>query len=154
MRQMDGNECASLPVTTSTRKPVRAIILTMIEYTAILIPDAEEPGYTVIFPDAPGCITEGDTEADALVMAADALSAWLAAALKDNQAAPPTATVETADTAAAPVPLIHIGQCSAQAVILGCTELPLIISPDESSLPLIDTTRIYAAAAVNLALAP
>ena len=42
----------------------------------------------------------------------------------------------------------------AQAVILGCTELPLIISPDESSLPLIDTTRIYAAAAVNLALAP
>ena len=69
----------------------------MIEYTAILIPDAEEPGYTVIFPDAPGCITEGDTEADALVMAADALSAWLAAALKDNQAAPPTATVETED---------------------------------------------------------
>ena len=54
--------------------------------------------------------------------------------------------------AAAPVPLIHIGQCSAEAVILGCTELPLIIAPDESPLPLIDTTRIHAAAAVDFAL--
>ena len=40
----------------------------------------------------------------------------------------------------------------AEAVILGCTELPLIIAPDESPLPLIDTTRIHAAAAVDFAL--
>ena len=40
----------------------------------------------------------------------------------------------------------------AEVVIPGCTELPLIIAPDESPLPLIDTTRIHAAAAVDFAL--
>ena len=48
----------------------------------------------------------------------------------------------------------RLGDQGAEAVILGCTELPLIISPDESPLPLIDTTRIHAAAAVETALEP
>ena len=46
----------------------------------------------------------------------------------------------------------HLRERGAEAVILGCTELPLIIAPDESPLPLIDTTRIHAAAAVDFAL--
>ena len=50
--------------------------------------------------------------------------------------------------------ITRLGDQGAEAVILGCTELPLIISPDESPLPLIDTTRIHAAAAVESALAP
>ncbi|GAH53719.1 unnamed protein product, partial [marine sediment metagenome] len=36
--------------------------------------------------------------------------------------------------------------------ILGCTELPLLIRPDDTSVPLFDTTRLHAEAAVNLAL--
>ena len=50
--------------------------------------------------------------------------------------------------------ITRLGDQGAEAVILGCTELPLIISPDESPLPLIDTTRIHAAAAVESALTP
>jgi aspartate racemase len=41
----------------------------------------------------------------------------------------------------------------AQAVILGCTELPMLVKPEDSAVPLFDTTQIHALAAVDLALA-
>ncbi|MEN3746672.1 aspartate/glutamate racemase family protein [Sphingomonas sp. HF-S3] len=40
----------------------------------------------------------------------------------------------------------------AQAVILGCTEIMLLIGPDDSPVPLFDTTALHAAAAVRIAL--
>lgn len=42
----------------------------------------------------------------------------------------------------------------AEGIILGCTELPLLVSPTDVSVPLFDTTRLHAEAAVNLALTP
>jgi aspartate racemase len=41
----------------------------------------------------------------------------------------------------------------AQAVILGCTEIMLLVSQDDSAVPLFDTTTIHAVAAVDRALA-
>jgi len=38
------------------------------------------------------------------------------------------------------------------AVVLGCTEIPLIVLPDESSLPVLDSTRILAKAALKKAI--
>ena len=40
----------------------------------------------------------------------------------------------------------------AQAVILGCTEIGLLIKPEHSPLPLLDTTELHARAAVAFAL--
>jgi aspartate racemase len=40
----------------------------------------------------------------------------------------------------------------AQGIILGCTELPLLIRPSDVQVPLFDTTRLHAEAAVRLAL--
>lgn len=40
----------------------------------------------------------------------------------------------------------------AQAVILGCTEISLLIKPEHSDLPLLDTTELHAQAAVAFAL--
>jgi aspartate racemase len=40
----------------------------------------------------------------------------------------------------------------AQGVILGCTEIPLLISQADTNLPLFDTTRIHAEAALAYAL--
>jgi aspartate racemase len=40
----------------------------------------------------------------------------------------------------------------AQGVILGCTEIPLLIRPEDYPLPMFDTTAIHAAAAVRYAL--
>jgi aspartate racemase len=42
----------------------------------------------------------------------------------------------------------------AEAVILGCTEIMLLVSGEDSAVPLFDTTTIHALAAVDLALAP
>ncbi len=41
----------------------------------------------------------------------------------------------------------------AQGVVLGCTELPLIVRPEDSCLPTFDTTALHAMAAVDFALA-
>jgi aspartate racemase len=41
----------------------------------------------------------------------------------------------------------------AEAVILGCTELPLLVKPEDSAVPLFDTTTLHAMAAVEMALA-
>ena len=41
----------------------------------------------------------------------------------------------------------------AEGIVLGCTELPLLIHPSDIHAPIIDTTRLHAEAAVNLALA-
>ncbi len=40
----------------------------------------------------------------------------------------------------------------AEGIILGCTELPLLIRPGDIQVPLFDTTRLHAEAAVKLAL--
>jgi aspartate racemase len=41
----------------------------------------------------------------------------------------------------------------AQGIILGCTELPLLVKPEDSSVPLFDTTALHTMAAVDTALA-
>lgn len=40
----------------------------------------------------------------------------------------------------------------AEGVILGCTEIPLIVSQDDYTIPVYDTTRLHAQAAVDFAL--
>lgn len=42
----------------------------------------------------------------------------------------------------------------AEGIILGCTEIELLISPEHSPVPVFATTRLHAEAAVNAALAP
>ena len=40
----------------------------------------------------------------------------------------------------------------AQAFILGCTEIPLLVGAEDTDLQLIDTTRLHARAAVDFCL--
>ncbi|MFS4491952.1 aspartate/glutamate racemase family protein [Maribacter sp. 2308TA10-17] len=40
----------------------------------------------------------------------------------------------------------------AEGVILGCTEIPLLIQPEDCDIPVFDTTKIHAQAAVSFAL--
>jgi predicted RNase H-like HicB family nuclease len=46
-------------------------------YTIILHPDTEEGGYTVTVPTLPGCVTQGETSEEAIVMAKDAIRLYL-----------------------------------------------------------------------------
>jgi aspartate racemase len=40
----------------------------------------------------------------------------------------------------------------AQGVVLGCTEIPLLVAPDQSPIPVFDTTKLHAMAAVAFAM--
>lgn len=48
----------------------------------------EEIGYSITFPDLPGCITEGDSLEEAYAMAQDALGIYLYTLKEDNEALP------------------------------------------------------------------
>ena len=41
----------------------------------------------------------------------------------------------------------------AEAIILGCTEISLLVGPQDARVPLFDTTALHASAAVEAALA-
>lgn len=57
-------------------------------FDALLTPE-EEGGYSVEFPDLPGCLTCGDDFEDAVFMAADAARTWVASALAHGEEVPP-----------------------------------------------------------------
>lgn len=62
---------------------------TLNEYLALpykmeLIPDPDEGGFVVSFPELPGCVTTGDTAEQAIANARDAKIAWLTATLEDH----------------------------------------------------------------------
>ena len=51
-------------------------------YRYILKPLSEEDGggYLIEFPDLPGCISDGETPEEAILMGKDAMEAWLSTA--------------------------------------------------------------------------
>ena len=62
-------------------------------YPACFYP-CEEGGYTVVFPDLPGCVTEGDTLAEAMEMAVDASSGWLLTSVEENNQLPKASNIK------------------------------------------------------------
>lgn len=63
-------------------------------YPACFYP-CEEGGYTVIFPDLPGCVTEGDTLSEAMDMAVDAASGWLLDSIENNEQIPQASDIKS-----------------------------------------------------------
>ena len=55
-----------------------------LKYRMELIPDEAEGGYTVRYPDLPGCITCADTPENAVRNAEDARREWFAAAMEEG----------------------------------------------------------------------
>lgn len=65
-------------------------------YPACFYPCEEKKGgYTVEVPDLPGCVSEGDTLADAIIMATDAASGWVLDELEDGKPAPKASSLES-----------------------------------------------------------
>lgn len=57
-------------------------------YPAIFYPFENGSGYTVEVPDLPGCVSEGDTLADAIIMGTDAASGWVLDELENGNEIP------------------------------------------------------------------
>jgi aspartate racemase len=60
--------------------------------------------------------------------------------------------IEPASKAATLCIIDNLADAGAEGIILGCTEIGLLVSQADSRLPLFDTTRIHALAAVQFAL--
>ena len=63
-------------------------------YPAVFRPCEEKEGYTVTVPDLPGCVTEGDTLASAILRAEDAASGWVLDELEEGNIAPAASPME------------------------------------------------------------
>lgn len=61
--------------------------------------------------------------------------------------------IEPASRAAYRGVIARLVDRGAEAVVLGCTEIMLLIGPDDAAVPVFDTTAIHAEAAVTAALA-
>ena len=53
-------------------------------YRMELIPDPDEGGYVVSFPELPGCLSSGETSEEAIKNAEDAKQEWLLAAMEEG----------------------------------------------------------------------
>ena len=53
-------------------------------YRIEVVPDTVEGGYVASYPELPGCMTCGETAAEAIANAIDAKKEWLSAALEDG----------------------------------------------------------------------
>lgn len=53
-------------------------------YPAIFTPCIEKEGYTVVVPDLPGCVTEGNSLINAIEMGVDAAAGWILGELEDG----------------------------------------------------------------------
>lgn len=61
--------------------------------------------------------------------------------------------VEEASRAAYREVIAHLVDRGAEGIILGCTEIMLLVRPEDSAVPLFDTTTLHAEAAASAALA-
>ncbi|MCI9079063.1 MAG: toxin-antitoxin system HicB family antitoxin [Lachnospiraceae bacterium] len=57
-------------------------------YRMEIVPDQEEGGYSVMFPELPGCVTCGETLESAVSNAEEAKKAWLLATMEEGQEIP------------------------------------------------------------------
>lgn len=65
-------------------------------YPACFYPDEEKKGaFAVVVPDLPGCVSGGDTLADAILMGTDAASGWVLDELEDGKPAPSASALDS-----------------------------------------------------------
>jgi antitoxin HicB len=60
------------------------------EYAIVIAPLSEEDGggYVATVPDLPGCMSDGETEAEAIENVHDAIACWIEAAQENGRAIP------------------------------------------------------------------
>ncbi|GAB1431645.1 type II toxin-antitoxin system HicB family antitoxin [Spirochaetota bacterium] len=64
-------------------------------YPACFYPcENKKGGYTVEVPDLPGCVSEGNSLAEAIIMATDAASGWVLDELEDGHQIPQASEIE------------------------------------------------------------
>ncbi|KKQ18319.1 MAG: hypothetical protein US31_C0006G0050 [Berkelbacteria bacterium GW2011_GWA1_36_9] len=79
----------------------------VLKYTAIFEP-AEEGGFVVTIPALPGCVTQGETFEEAVVMAKDAVKCYLGSLKKHGEPIPEESSRGFVWTIDVPTPIHNI----------------------------------------------
>lgn len=66
-------------------------------YRLEIVPDTEEGGFTVYYPELQGCVTCGETMESAIKNAEDAKKEWISAALESGVSIPEPISTEDAN---------------------------------------------------------
>ena len=64
-------------------------------YPAVFTPFEDRDGYTVEFPDLPGCITEGDSLIEAIEMGMDAACGWILTEIEEGNDFPAPSSINS-----------------------------------------------------------
>jgi antitoxin HicB len=72
-----------------TRLPSKPV-MAKLEYPVIIEPLSDEDGggYAALVPDLPGCMSDGDTAAEALASVSDAIASWIEEAKRTGRDIP------------------------------------------------------------------
>jgi len=65
-----------------------------LSYPACFYKDDETDAYAVVVPNLPGCVSGGDSLAEAILMGIDAASGWILSELEDGQPIPPASPLD------------------------------------------------------------
>ena len=75
-------------IITNCKLEFREENILQLTYPAIFIPFEENPGYTVVVPDLPGCVSEGNSLIEAIEMGTDAACGWILGELEEGNEIP------------------------------------------------------------------
>ncbi|MEX2373377.1 MAG: type II toxin-antitoxin system HicB family antitoxin [Dehalococcoidia bacterium] len=65
----------------------------MRQYTVVLIPDADDGGYTVTVPALPGLVAQGESMDEALAMTREAITFHIECLVEEGEAVPDEGTI-------------------------------------------------------------
>jgi predicted RNase H-like HicB family nuclease len=105
-----------------------------VRYYPAIIEGGETPGYSVFFPDLPGCTSAGDTVHQTARKAEEALRGHLAAMIEDGDAIPEPSEIDAIE----PDPDVHeVARVLVRAEVPGKV-MRLNISMDEGLVEAVD----------------
>ena len=84
-------ECFTFNIKTGKNKCGIGVIFVKLAYPACFY--EEKVGYSVVFPDLPGCITQGETLEEAMEMAEEAACGWLLLSLERGEELPKSSKI-------------------------------------------------------------
>ena len=73
----------------------KEVLTIKLTYPACFYQDMNDGTYVVVVPDLPGCVSGGDTIADAIIMATDAASGWVLTKLENGRPVPLASAINT-----------------------------------------------------------
>ena len=72
----------------------RKVVIMKLIYPACFYPCEAKKGYTVVVPDLPGCVSEGNSLSEAIMMGTDAAYGWIIDEMQEGNPLPKATDID------------------------------------------------------------